>query len=268
MPALIAYAIAGRKRVRNFNRFGVWFSGISLFFFAISASSGKTLTLQQHIGNLMKEAAGTKAVDNSGPGELDSIVRAMMQDILAMRKTLDEETAPLNADLGKIYGAETFRDRASMQRSIDAVHAVVKADQHFGDQLQHLPDRMQTIVDKSTLSSSDKDEFMQGVRKGFSGLKALAIRQQAMETEKKWESATVGLYEFAMAHAERIHVKGGHITIYGAPTLNEFNDRMQKAENQRSDLTRLNEQLDREQQASLQEAGLTKKDLGLDSDKK
>ena len=268
LPALIAYAIAGRKSVRNINRFGLWFSGFSLFFFVISASTGKTVTLQQHIGNLMKEAAGTKPVDNSGPGDYDSVVRAMMQDILAMRKSLDEETAPLNADLGKIYAADTFRDRASMQKSIDAVHGVVKADQHFGDQVQHLPERVQAIVDKSALSSSERDEFMQGVRKGFSGLKALEIRRQAMETEKQWESETVGLYEFAMANAGRLHVKGDHIAIYGASTLNEFNERMQKAQKLRGDLTRLNQQLEREQQATLQQAGLTKKDLGLDNDKK
>ena len=268
LPALIAYAIAGRKSVRNINRFGLWFSGFSLFFFVISASTEKTVTLQQHIGNLMKEAAGTKPVDNSGPGDYDSVVRAMMQDILAMRKSLDEEIAPLNADLGKIYTADTFRDRASMQKSIDAVHGVVKADQHFGDQVQHLPERVQAIVDKSALSSSERDEFMQGVRKGFSGLKALEIRRQAMETEKQWESETVGLYEFAMANAGRLHVKGDHIAIYGASTLNEFNERMQKAQKLRGDLTRLNQQLEREQQATLQQAGLTKKDLGLDNDKK
>ena len=148
-----------------------------------------------------------------------------------------------------------------MQKSIDSVNAVVKADQHYSDQLQHLPDRMQGIVEKSTLSSLDKDQFMEGVRKGFSGLKALAIRQQAMETEKKWESETVGLYEFAIAHAGTIRVKGDHLTIYGTQTLNEFNDRMQRAQQQREGLTKLNEQLDREQQASLQEAGLTKKIL-------
>ena len=33
----------------------------------------------------------------------------MMQDVLAMRKSLDEETAPLNDDLGKIYGAKKVR---------------------------------------------------------------------------------------------------------------------------------------------------------------
>lgn len=64
-PALTAYLIAGRKSVRNFNRFGLWFSGLSLFFFIVS--SQRSVSLQQHISDLMKEAAGTKSVDNSGP---------------------------------------------------------------------------------------------------------------------------------------------------------------------------------------------------------
>lgn len=37
-PALIAYLIAGRKSVRNFDRFGLWFSGVSIFFLIVRYS--------------------------------------------------------------------------------------------------------------------------------------------------------------------------------------------------------------------------------------
>lgn len=84
MPALIAYLIAGRKSVMNFTRLGVWFSGLSLFFFIVTDQ--QPLTLQQHITNLMKEAAGTKPVDHSGPRNIDDLLHNTMRDVLEERK--------------------------------------------------------------------------------------------------------------------------------------------------------------------------------------
>jgi hypothetical protein len=261
LPALIAYAIAGRKSVRNFNRFGVWFSGLTLLFVVVS--NRNPVSLQQHIGDLMKEAAGTKAVDNSGPGALDNLVRDMMRGILDNRKAFERETQPLSADLGKLYSAESFSSQEAMQRIISAMHAIVAADERYSKQLEGIPDRMQATVDRSSLSDSDKKGFMDGLRKSYGNAKALRIRRQAMETETQWEGATVDLYDFAEANATKIRVQGTKLTISDEGIRSKFNDRFRKARKLRDDLSAMNTQLESAQKAALQDAGLTPKDLGL-----
>jgi len=261
LPALIAYGIAGRKSVRNFNRFGIWFSGLSLLFFLVS--NGHPVSLQQHIGDLMKEAAGTKPVDNSGPGSLNNLIRDMMRGVLDDRKAFDRETEPFDAELGKLYTAETFSTEKAMQKSIDAVHGIVVVDERYSKRLEGIPDRMQAQVEKSNFSESDKQEFMAGIRKSYGSAKALEIRRQAMGTESQWEGATVALYEFAMANASKVRVAGTELVIGDERIRSKFNDLFGKSQKLRDDLVELNKQLEAAQRAALQEAGVAPKDLGM-----
>jgi hypothetical protein len=261
IPALIAYAIAGRKSVRNFNRFGIWFSGLSLFFFIIS--SGHGVTLQQHIANLTKEASGTKAAGSGGP-ELDGVIRNMMREILDERKAFESQSSVYDAELHKLYSGETFSSADSMQKSMDAVRGIVAADQQYSRNLLTLPDRIQPIVDNSHLSDSDKQDFMEGVRKSFGGAKALQIRGQAMETEGQWQDATLSLYQYAKENAAKLHFDGKRVLIANRRVLNQFNERLENAQKLRNQLVDLNTKLETTQESALHDAGLTKSDLGLD----
>jgi hypothetical protein len=262
VPALIAYVIAGRKSVRNFNRFGIWFSGLSLFFFLFMG--GRPESLQQHVGNLMKEAAGTKAVDNSGPGVFDNLVRDMSRDVLDDRKTLDRETQPYSAEVSRLYTLDTFSSLAAMQKSIDATRGMAAADDRYSKRLEGFPDRMQALVNQTELSESDKRDFIAGVRKGYGDMKALDIRRQVGEAEKQWAAATVDLYEFAITNASALRVAGGHVVIRTEQVRSGFNDRLEKAKKLRHDMITLNHQFEAAQNAVRQEAGIGAKDLGLE----
>jgi len=264
LPALIAYAIAGRKSVRNFNRAGMWFCGLMLVFVLVSFAGKQPRSMDQHIADLMKEAAGTKPVDNSGPDDIDRTIRAIMQDILSMRKALEDESAPYNAELATVYSASSFADRAAMQKMIDAVHGAVKADGHFNDQLEHWPERVQGILDKSNLSASDKEGILGGFRSAFQQSPLLDVRRKVVAAEGLWETETVGLYQFALSKADRIQVIDKQIVVSGAQNLREFNDRMQRAANARIELNKMNKELEKIQQPAIQQYGLTKKDLGLE----
>jgi hypothetical protein len=261
LPALIAFAIAGRREVRNFNRFGIWFSGLSLCFFLVSSSV--PVSLQQHVGNLMKEAAGTKAVDNNGPGNFDDLIRDMMRGILEDRKAFDRETDPYAAELGKLYSIDTFSSAKAMQGSIDAVRGITAADERYSKQLEGLPARIQGYVDRSRLSDSDKRDFMAGIQKSDGDLKTLQIRRQAMGTEKQWEDATVGLYQFTIANQTLLQVDGATLRISSERVRRSFDDQMTKAQKLRDDLAKQNAQLESAQREALQQAGITPKDIGL-----
>lgn len=260
-PALIAYLIAGRKSVRNFSRFGLWFSGLSVAFFLISEHP---VSLQQHIGNLAKEAAGMKPMSSDGPS-LDKLIREMMRMVLDDRKLLDQESAPFAAKLGKIYSAESFATQDAMRGMIDAVHGIAAVDERYSKKLESIPERMETYVGAATLSDSDKKDFMAGVRNSYGSQKAIQIRRQAMATERKWEAESVGLYEFALKNSARVRVAGDQLIIPDARTRNEFNDRLEKAEKLRQEIVKLNSELETAQKAALQQIGLTPKDLGLPS---
>lgn len=261
LPALIAAAIALRKSVRSFNRFGLWFSGLSLVFFILMSRTPPPF--QQHVGDLMKEAAGTKAVDNSGPGTLDNLIREMMRGVLDDRKAFDREVAQFTPALEKLYGVETFSSPEAIQKTIDAVNGIVAADQRYSKKLEGITDKIQVYVDSSHLGETDKRDFMEGVRKSYGNVKTLQIRRQAMGTEKQWGDATLDLYRFALANASKIQVDGEVLRIGSDELRRGFKDKMQKARGLQSQLDKQNDELEKAQGAALQEAGLTPKDLGL-----
>jgi hypothetical protein len=262
LPALIAYLIAGRKSVRNFSRFGVWFSGLSLFFFIVS--NQRPVSVQQHIGDLMKEAAGTKPVDNSGPRSMDELVRDIMRDILDERKAFDRDMGRFNPELGKLYSVESFSSKEAMQRSVDAVRGAVAVDQRYSQQLESLPQRIQTRVDRSGLSDSFDSGFMEGVRKAYGESKPLNLRRQAMEVEKQWGVATVAFYEFAIANSTKIRAEGSHLVIGNEKLRTEFNARMKQSQTLRDNLTALNTQMESAQREVMQQSGLKPSDVGLE----
>lgn len=261
LPALIAYLVAGRKSVRNFNRFAIYFSWLSLLFFLVSSKT--PVSLSQHMGNLMKEAAGTKPVDSSGPRNLDEFVRDVMRDVLDQRKSFEQETSAFTVELEGLYSVKSFSSPDNMKRSLEAVRGVVAADLRYSQQIEDLPKRIEARVQSSSLSDSDKRDFMEGLWKSFGSLKVLAIHRQAMEVEKQWSDATVGLYEFTLANSGKIVVEHGHLVANNEKFRIEFNQRLKQSKTLQENLIALNAQLETAQNDALKELGVTPKDLGL-----
>jgi hypothetical protein len=261
LPVLIAYLIAGRKSVRNFSSFGLWFCGVSIFCWAVT--NEHPVSLQQHIGDIMKEASGTKPVENNG-SSMDALVRDSMRDILDERKTHDRDMERYTPDLRKIYSLESFSSKEAMQRSVDAVRGIVTVDQTFSQQIERIPDQIQTRADHSGLSSSERADFMAGVRKGYGDAKLLALRRQAVGVEKDWGDQTVAFYEFAMENSTKIRVQGSHLLIANEQIRAEFNNRRKKSLALRESLQTLNKELESGQQEAMKQMGMTMADLGLE----
>lgn len=260
LPALIAYAIAGRKSVRNFNRFGIWFSGLTLLFMVVSG--GHSVSLKDRIANLTKEAAGTKSVSRGGP-EADRVIREVMSLFFEDRKAFDRDSSAFVPEISKLYSAESFASAAAMQKSMDSVRGIVLVDQQYSRKIESLPDRAQAIVEQSHWSDRDKRDFMQGVRESFGNQKVLQIRRQAVEVETQWEEATLALYQFAVANAAKIRTDGKSVVLANKSLVTEFSNRMDKATKLRDQLVDLNAKMEAAQKTALAGAGLTKADLGI-----
>lgn len=262
LPALIAYAIAGRKKARNPNLFALSFCALCVFSLLLEISN-RPLGLKERMAGLMKEAAGTKARD-AAESPIDALARKMFEDILQQRKSYEVEVAKFKDDMAHIYTAESYSSKPSMQRSIKSMQAVLALDQQYTRQLQVLPQHMKELADRSSLSEEDKQGFMKGVNETMANSKLLSVRDQAIEAEARWVDATVTLYNLASANVAKIHVKNSKILIDDEKLRTEFNKDLEKSQDLRKSIDTLNAQVNQLQQEALQQSGLTKQDLKID----
>jgi hypothetical protein len=263
IPGLIAYAIAGRKKARNLNRFGLAFFLVSAFAFALEVSQTRPQR-SESASDLVKEVTGKKTVDPRDSNETNRIWRTVLGDMLAIRKSHDAQVAKFSSDLSHLYSAESFSDRVSMQRCIDAVQGTLSADEDFSRQFQAWRDHIKEEVDHSSLSEADKEGFIQGVEKTMGGSDILKVRDQIVEAEGKWAAATKDLYSYTVANSQKIKVKGSELLIDDDKVRSDFNRQLKDCKDLRSNMRSLNSQLRQLQDAGMKEAGITRDDLGLD----
>jgi hypothetical protein len=263
IPGLMAYVIAGREKVRNLNRFGLAFFLASAFVFAVELSQTRPRQ-SESASDLVKEVTGKKAVDPASSNETDRLGRTVLGDMLAIRKSHDAQVAKFSSDLRNIYSAESFSDRVSMQRCIDAVQGTLSADEDFSHQFQAWRDHIKEQVNHSSLSADDKEGFIQGVEKTMGGSDILKVRDEIVGAEEKWAAATKDLYGYAMANDQKIKVKGVELLINDEKVRSDFNRQLKVCKDLRSNMRSLNSQLRQLQEDGMKKMGVTRDDLGLD----
>jgi hypothetical protein len=263
IPGLISYAIAGRKKARNLNRFGLAFFLVSAFVFHLDVSLGHPKQ-GESAADLIREVTGKKAVDPGNSSETDRLARTVLGDILAIRKSHDAQVAKFSSDLSHIYSAESFSNRVSMQRCIDAVQGTLTADEDFSHQFQAWRDDIREKVDHSSLSEADKEGFIQGTEKAIGGSDILRVRDRIVEAEEKWAAATKDLYTYALANDQNIKVKDSELLIDDEKVRSDFNRQLKDCKELRSNMRSLNSQLRQLQDAGMKKVGISRDDLGLD----
>lgn len=263
ISGLISYAIAGREKVRDLNRFGLAFFLASAFVFALEVSQGHQKR-SESVSDLVKEVTGKKAIDPANSSETDRLGRAVLSDMLAIRRAHDAQVAKFSSDLTSIYSAESFSNQVSMQRSIDAVQGTLSADEDFSHQFQAWRDRVKEEVDQSSLSDVDKEGFIREVEKTIGDSDILKVRDQIVEAEEKWATATKNLYQYTMANDQKIKVKGSQLLIDDEKVRSDFNLQLKNCRDLRSNMRSLNSQLRQLQDAGMKKVGVSRDDLGLD----
>ncbi len=262
IPGLIAFAVTGLGKKRNPSRFALLFSALS-FFSLLLEIPNRPENLKDHVSRLVKEAAGTRPVEDSSSTETDRLSREMLHELLDLRKSHDTKTAQFKDDLSQLYSVDSFSSRAKMQRCMDSVRGTLTADQEFASQFQAWRDRSKEQVDQSSLSDSEKQDFMKGVNQSLGSSQILTLRNQVVEAETKWADATIDLYSLAMANTGKIMVDGSRIIINGEELRARFSRELEDAKKLRSDMRNLNSQMAQLQRQGMQEYGITRKDIGL-----
>lgn len=267
IPALIAYLAAGRKKVKNLNRFAAIFSIIGVAFiglnFAQAVTSGTIHgfeTTDQKISRLMREASGAQPVHKSWFGEspVDTTLRDMFTELIAYNKNYTAAAAKI--DLSKVRllnTAQAFADPDSAAEGLRELHAAYDLDAS-----QH--QRMEQFIAKyrarfAALSPSDKS-ITTGFDKGLA--QSAPLRNRAISGEQAWIASVDQVYDYARAHHWSFKFVNGHLVIADHAALLEFNSRIHTMNQDRLDFLAAKKQLDDFQRNTLQKFGLTPQQTG------
>lgn len=267
IPALIAYLAAGRKKVRNLNRFAAIFSiiGIALIGlnFAQAITSGAIHgfeTTDQKISRLMREAGGTQPVHKSlfGESPVDTTLRDMFTELIAYNKDYTAATAKI--DLSKVRLLNTpqaFSDPDSVAEGLRELHAANDLDALEAQRMQQI---IQKYRARFAAISPHSDSLVSGFDKGLA--QSETLRSRAVSGEQAWLSSVDQVYDYARAHHSSFKVVNGHLVILDHLALLEFNSRVHTMNQSRLDFLAAKKQLDDYQHNTLQKFGLTPQQTG------
>jgi hypothetical protein len=264
IPALIAYLVAGRKKVRHPNRFALVFCVIAgIFSLGNAASMLSFETSEQRFTRLMREAAGKQPVSHKGfpiQRRLDDAVRSQYgkllqqnRDYTALVKSLD------NSKVKEINTAKAFASAEIAQPALDQLHALYDADaaherdvQNTLSGLRHVFDDVQPAAEREAMYKGfDASIAQQNVQ-----------RQQVLVLEKSWIDSVDDEHAYAAAHRENIRMAGSSLIIADPEVRTAFNDKVRLQEEKRKAFLKLQAEFSKTTTQSLDKMGLSGKDVG------
>lgn len=265
IPALIAYLVAGRKKVRHPNRFVLVFCLISGFFSLANAASMLSFeTPQQRFSRLMREAAGIQPVSHKGlPSQrrLDDAVRSQYGKMLQQNRDYMERVRKLDdSKVKEINTAKAFASAEIAQPALDQLHALYNADaaherdvQNTLNGLRHVFDEVQSAAKREAmLKGFDESLAQQNVR-----------RRQLLDLEKTWIDSVDDEHAYAAAHRDSIRLVGASLVIADPEVRTEFNGKIHLQEENRKAFLKLQTEFSKSTSESLGKMGLSGKDVGL-----
>jgi hypothetical protein len=262
VPFLIAYAIAGAKRRRNWGLFWCLFLGIAM---VLSGASNRTSLANLPRPDMLRELIGTKPLEDNLPEnqkEMANATKAFFADMKASRQSHDDQVKELEPDLAQVYTAPSFSGKSAMQQSLNAVDKNLSLDRQSLETIKRIPEIARARIDQTNLSDTDKQEFMAGLMKSFNNSEFLTAYQQAIAFESDWASSTHDLYGFAMAHSSQIVVAKDGIHIANEKVRMQFNEKLTGSEALLHKYLDAGKKAEETRAATLKGEGLSDKDIG------
>ena len=263
-PALIAYLVAGRKKVRHPNRFVLVFCLISgIFSLGNAASMLNFESPEQRFSRLMREAAGKQPVSQKGfPSQrrLDDAVRSQYGKMLQLNRDYTEQVKTLdNSKVKEINTAKAFASAEIAQPALDQLHALYDADaaherdvQNTLNGLRHVFDDVQPAAEREAMYKGfDESIAQQNVR-----------RQQVLALEKAWIDSVDDEHAYAAAHRDSLRLIGTSLVIADPDVRAEFNEKVDSQEEKRKAFLKLQAEFNKSTSESLDKMGLSGKDVG------
>jgi hypothetical protein len=194
----------------------------------------------------------------------DASVRSLFADIAEFNRQYVAEAGALDQSaLTGMYSAESFRDRARMEKIMSQLHAGLAVDEKYSS-IEPLLDRMKARVRSVDAPNSTKEHFLQGITSGVR--EELSERTEITSKEKAWIQASIDLYEFTFAKKPSYFLRDEKLVFVDADLASEFDLRIKKAETLRTDFLQAKENFDKSQKEGLGKLNLKPSDLGVPSE--
>lgn len=267
-PFLIAYVIAGRRKVRDLKRFGYVFSIAGLTFLTLSwlgaTNALNVETPEQHIGRLMREAAGTQPVRNPGFGnqrEFDVAVRDQFRNLMQANREYLAAAERLNAsETARLNSPETLADPTSGSQALEHLHAAYDLDARQEQRVNEILQKLRAAIQSSSSSPAEQKSLSKGFDDGVAT--QILKRQKLVSAEKAWVDAEDDLYGFTGGHPKEIKLAGGRVAIADNTTREQFNQKIRSEEALRKDFLERKQQFSNDQAKLLGSYGLDRKSVG------
>lgn len=264
LPALVAFLVAGRKKVRHPNRFVLVFCLISgVFILGNAASMLSFETPQQRFARLLREAAGTQPVSHKGlPSQrkLDDAVRLQYGKLLQQNRDYLALVAKLdNSKVKKINTAQALASATVAQPALDQLHALYDADAGHEQEVRETLAGLRHVFEGIS-PAAERDAMLKGFDESLA--EQNSRRQQALAMEKAWVDAVDDEHAYAAAHRASIRLVQNTLVIDDPEIRGELNGKLQLQEEKRKAFLKSQDEFKKSQADSLNKMGISGNDLG------
>jgi hypothetical protein len=268
VPGLIAYVTAGRKKVRKPNQFALIFCLVGIVVIGGSAMSslnvGHPETPEQHLGRLMREAAGLQPARNSifpGQRRTDDTFRDEFRALVQTNRRYSETVSKMDvSQIKNINTAESFADPALAAGGVRQLHALFDVDSAQEAKVNEILANLRRALESSARSASERESLLKGFDKGMA--EQLSKRTSLVAAEKAWIDAVDEEYTYTNQHASNLRVQNGHLVIPDASVREAFNSRMDTQEVRRNEFVRAQKEFQQFQGQTLEKMGVKPQDVG------
>jgi len=267
IPFLCAF-LAARRKPHPLQTFSTWFfcCGLFLLFITLTHLGQGSGPREAAIGDVLREAAGTKPIEHPGTTDDDKIhdiVVGLLLDMIESRKAYEASLAQLKPGLARLHTAESFASKDAMERSIATTDRLLDLDRQEIKYVEQLPDHAAAKINASDLSASQKEDFSLAYTRAYLDSDAFQLKRTSLETELQWASATRALYEFSLQHRKQIRVSGGKVVISDGGVKNEFDSQQANCNELHEKLHTMAQKIAALDNSTMQQAGVSRSDLGL-----
>jgi len=264
LPALAAFLVAGRQKVRHPNRFVLIFCIISgIFILGNAASMLSFETPQQRFARLLREAAGTQPIRHKGlPSQrkLDDAVRVQYAKLLQQNCEYQALVAKLDhSKVQEINTAKAFASAEVAQPALDQLHTLYDADAAHEQAVRETLAGMRHVFE-GVSPAAERDAMLKGFDESF--VEQNRRRQQALAMEKAWVDAVDDEHAYAAAHRSSLRRVQDALVIADPEVRSELNGKIQFQEQTRKAFLKSQDEFKRSQAETLNKMGISGKDLG------
>jgi hypothetical protein len=218
----------------------------------------------QHIGRLMREAAGLQPVRKqffSKDQQFDDTFRDQYRKMIQINKDYIE--AVRNTDMSAISRLgtpESFADPSSFADGLRQLHTVYDLDSGQEQKLHDMVTSLRNTIENSGWAASNREQFLKGFEQGVARVNEK--RQGIVTTEKAWIDSIDDVYDYAQRNHAVFILNNGQLLISDNQVLEEFNAKVRTMNSSRTQFLQAKQQFDQWQAGQLQKMGVNTTDIG------